>query len=66
MRLTKEQQQALKRKAEQVRSHNPQSDDAHYFILRRKVQPIFGGQGAICVPWCGMWLAIEPDGYTHS
>ena len=22
--------------------------------------------GAIVVEWCGMWLAIERDGYTHS
>lgn len=20
----------------------------------------------IMVPWCGMWLGIEKDGYTHS
>jgi hypothetical protein len=20
----------------------------------------------VMVPWCGMWLGIEPDGYTHS
>jgi hypothetical protein len=20
----------------------------------------------LMVPWCGMWLGIEPDGYTHS
>lgn len=25
----------------------------------------FGG-AAIVVKWCGMFLAIEPDGYTHS
>ena len=24
------------------------------------------GSGCIMVPWCGMWLGIEPDGYTHS
>jgi len=18
------------------------------------------------IPWCGMWLGIEPDGYAHS
>jgi hypothetical protein len=22
--------------------------------------------GCIMVPWLGMWLGIEPDGYTHS
>ena len=20
----------------------------------------------LMIPWCGMWLGIEPDGYTHS
>lgn len=20
----------------------------------------------LVVPWAGMWIAIEPDGYTHS
>jgi hypothetical protein len=24
------------------------------------------GFGCIMVPWCGMWLGIEPDGHTHS
>lgn len=22
--------------------------------------------GCAIVPWCGMWLGIEEDGYTHS
>jgi hypothetical protein len=22
--------------------------------------------GAVVVHWCGMWLAIEQDGYVHS
>lgn len=22
--------------------------------------------GALMVPWCGMWIGIETDGYTHS
>lgn len=30
------------------------------------VQPVFGGDGAVTVPWCGMWLCIEKDGYCHS
>lgn len=25
-----------------------------------------GTDGCIMVPWCGMWLGIEKDGYTHS
>jgi len=37
-----------------------------YREFRRLAQPTFGMDGAIVVPWCGMWLAIETDGYTHS
>ncbi len=36
---------------------------ATYRQFRRTVQPALG---CIMVPWCGMWLGIEPDGYTHS
>jgi len=36
---------------------------ATYREFRRTVQ---GGAGCIMVPWCNMWLGIEPDGYTHS
>jgi hypothetical protein len=25
-----------------------------------------GCDGAVAVPWCGMWLCIERDGYTHT
>jgi hypothetical protein len=31
--------------------------------FRRNVHP---GPGCIMVHWSGMWLGIEPDGYTHS
>lgn len=24
------------------------------------------GYGCIMIQWCGMWLGIETDGYTHS
>lgn len=34
-----------------------------YRALRRTVVP---GPGCIMVPFAGMWLGIEPDGYTHS
>ena len=34
-----------------------------YRMFRRAVQH---GCGCIMVPFCGMWLGIEPDGYTHS
>lgn len=34
-----------------------------YREFRKTAQP---GSGCIMVAWCGMWLGIEPDGYTHS
>lgn len=37
-----------------------------YRELRRKVQPTLGCDGAVLVPFAGMWLGIERDGYTHS
>lgn len=37
-----------------------------YRHFRRSVQPTFGCDGAVTVEWCGIWLCIEKDGYTHS
>jgi hypothetical protein len=34
-----------------------------YRRFRATVQP---GPGCIMLHWKGMWLGIEPDGYTHS
>ena len=33
--------------------------------FRERVQPAFGGE-CVMLPWKGMWLGIERDGYTHS
>lgn len=37
----------------------------HYREFRKTVLRRFGGE-AIMVPFAGMWLGIESDGYTHS
>jgi hypothetical protein len=37
-----------------------------YRQFRKKVQPMFCGDGGVMIHWCGMWLGIEEDGYTHS
>lgn len=37
-----------------------------YRAFRRLVQPYCDGSGCIMLPWKGMWLGIETDGYTHS
>jgi len=34
-----------------------------YRRFRKQVRP---GPGCIMLHWRGMWLGIEPDGYTHS
>ena len=30
------------------------------------VKPIIMCDGAVTLPWCGMHLCIETDGYTHT
>ncbi len=60
--ITREQYQALRRKYE--RDPNG-ADDFESF----KNQAVPGGIGSdkyILLHWCGMWLGIELDGYTHS
>lgn len=37
-----------------------------YRSFRASVQGTFGCDGAVVAPWCGMWIVIERDGYTHS
>lgn len=60
MRITRKQREALKR----VYDRRPLG--MSYRAFRATAQPTFGMQGAIVVPWSGMWLAIETDGYIHS
>jgi hypothetical protein len=69
MILTKPQRQALKRvyhRAVKAYALGPERYGVHfmnYRQFRRTVQP---GPGCVMVPFAGMWLGIEPDGYTHS
>jgi hypothetical protein len=58
---TKEQQKALLELYR--RSDVPQSPT--FLKFRRNAFWEFGGK-ALMVPWCGMIVGIEPDGYTHS
>lgn len=37
-----------------------------YREFRRKAYPVPGHDSYIAVRWCGMWIGIEKDGYTHS
>ncbi len=56
--LTRPQREALKRIYD--RDWNK---PASYLQFRRTAQPAFE---CVMVPYCNMWLGIEPDGYTHS
>jgi hypothetical protein len=41
-------------------------DTIQWRKFRAKAHPCFDGSGCIMLPWAGMWLGIETDGYTHS
>tara|TARA_R100001086_G_scaffold245869_1_gene177352 strand:+ start:1410 stop:1589 length:180 start_codon:yes stop_codon:yes gene_type:complete len=56
--LTREQRVAIKKLYDRD-WNKPES----YLEFRRTVQL---GWDCVMVPWCGMWLGIETDGYTHS
>jgi len=60
LKLTKPQQRSL---ADKWR-HADQG--LSFLSFRRTAVPLFGGGGCIMVPWCGMMLGIETDGYCHS
>ncbi len=57
VQLNKAQRQSLLRKWLQ------DNQNLSYLQFRRTVQP---GWDCVMVKWCGMWLGIERDGYTHS
>ena len=57
--LTGQQYAALRRKWEQ------DNNGVTFGEFLETVQPEIGSK-AVMVKWCGMWLGVEPDGYTHS
>ena len=62
--LTKPQRHALHRIYGRIlASDSGPGKLATYRKFRRTIRP---GPGCIMVQFCGMWLGIEPDGYTHS
>lgn len=64
---THEQRTSLFRKWKQAQQPGDTSRGKQTWLeFCATVQPTFGMDGAVCVEWCGMWLAIEKDGYTHS
>jgi len=77
MKLTRQQREALKRVFDRqpliagntgALIHNRDDKITRHAVMtyrqfRKTVQP---GYDCAMVPWCGMWLGIEKDGYTHS
>lgn len=55
--LTREQRQSL------FKVWSRDSQGMSYLQFRRTVQR---SMDCVMVKWCGMWLGIERDGYTHS
>ena len=37
-----------------------------YKSFRKTVQPTIACDNAVVVPWAGMFVCIETDGYTHT
>ena len=58
--MTPEQMQAIQRKFQQ----SPDGAENFEEFLARASEPLY--DGVIALHWCGMWLGIETDGYTHS
>jgi len=66
MYITKAQRHALKRVYDRPHEYKNQyagNKQQSYRKFRSTIQP---GCDCIMVHWCGMWLGIEKDGYTHS
>lgn len=58
-KITRKQSEAIKRLYD--RSHKVSES---YLTFRRGFHQYFGGY--IGAQWCGMFIGIETDGYTHS
>ena len=65
MKLTRPQRLALHRVyLRVVEAQKPSARKASYLAFRRTVVP-YDAQ-CVLVPFAGMWLGVERDGYTHS
>ena len=66
MKLTKDQQKALAKLVNRDRETQAGFGGwtwKNYRDARRKVSL---GPGCVMIEWAGMWVGIEPDGYTHT
>ena len=59
-KLTKAQQRAL------LAVYNRPWDKPKTYLAFRRTAWNSRVMGSVMVPYCGIWLGIEGDGYTHS
>ena len=73
--LTRDQRVALKSLYDRGEVRQPVADGRGVIIgtrilgyrdFRKTVQGMFGSDPCVLVPWCGMMIGIEADGYVHS
>ena len=62
MLLTRLQREAIYRLYKRDRRHVFHS----YRDFRRTVQPMIASDPCVIVPQFGMYIGVEPDGYTHT
>jgi len=58
MLITRKQREAIAR----VYHRDPDGSKSYLQFRHRVVM----GYDCLMIQWCGMWLGIESDGYTHS
>ena len=66
MIITRAQRVALKRVFDRGPIFDGLGWSMTYRDFRRTVRPYLLSDPVILVPWRGMWIGIEPDGYTHT
>ena len=59
-KLTRAQRNAL------LRIYRRDSTPRQSYLSFRRTAQVDHLLGCVMLPWCGMWLGIEPDGHTHS
>lgn len=68
--LSRAQRVALKRiyDRQPIYPRQPQNpaQSARALTYRQFRRTVRAGYNCVMVEWAGMWLGIEPDGYTHS
>jgi hypothetical protein len=53
-------------KAQRIAIHRKWQQDNQGMTYRQFRKTVLEGYDCLMVQWCGMWLGIESDGYTHS